>query len=81
MRKINIDEAKRQLSRLVDQAANGRSFIIAKAGKPLVKVTPLDCPTGNQVRRLGFLAGQFSVPEDFDCMGSAEIEEMFGGDE
>jgi antitoxin (DNA-binding transcriptional repressor) of toxin-antitoxin stability system len=55
---------------LVDQAANGKSFIIAKAGKPLVKVTPLDTPTGKLVRRLGFLAGQFSVPEDFDGMGS-----------
>ena len=35
-------------------------------------------PTGKQVRRLGFLAGQFSVPDDFDEMGSTEIERMFG---
>jgi prevent-host-death family protein len=81
MNTINIHEAKTQLSRLVDQAANGKPFIIAKAGKPLVKVTRLDTPVGKQVRRLGFLAGQFSVPDDFDEMGSAEIEQVFGGDE
>ena len=81
METINIHEAKTQLSRLVDQAARGKPFIIAKAGKPLVKVTPLDSPTGKQVRRLGFLAGQFSVPDDFDRMGRAEIQRIFGGDE
>ena len=81
MNTVNIHEAKTQLSRLVDQAANGKPFIIAKAGKPLVKVTPLDTPVGKQVRRLGFLAGQFSVPDDFNEMGGAEIEHMFGGEE
>jgi prevent-host-death family protein len=77
---INIHKAKTHLSRLVDEAANGKPFIIAKAGKPLVKVTPLDAPTGKQVRRLGFLAGQFSVPDDFNEMGKTEIERMFGGE-
>jgi len=78
MQTINIHEAKTHLSRLVEQAAKGESFVIAKAGKPLVKVTPIDTPTGNQVRRLGFLAGEISVPADFDQMGSQEIEQMFG---
>jgi prevent-host-death family protein len=75
---INIHEAKTQLSKLVDKAAKGEPFIIAKAGKPLVKVTMLDAPTGKQVRRLGFMAGQIKVPADFDSMGRAEIEELFG---
>lgn len=79
MRKVNIHQAKTHLSRLVEEAAKGDPFIIAKAGKPLVKVTALDSPTGAQVRRLGFLAGQITVPEDFDQMGSAEIEKLFGG--
>lgn len=77
---INIHKAKTQLSRLVDEAASGKPFIIAKAGKPLVKVTSLDAPTGKQVRRLGFLAGQFSIPDNFDEMGKAEIERMFEGE-
>lgn len=81
MTTINIHDAKTQLSRLVDQAAKGKPFIIAKAGKPLVKVTALDTPTGKQMRRLGFLIGPFSIPDDFDTMGQRQIERMFSGDE
>ena len=50
MQTINIHQAKTQLSRLVEQAARGEPFVIAKAGKPLVKVVPLDAPEGKQVR-------------------------------
>jgi prevent-host-death family protein len=80
MHTVNIHEAKTQLSRLVDQAAKGESFIIAKAGKPLVKVMALDVPMFDQVHRLGFLAGEIVVPDDFDRMGSEEIETLFGND-
>lgn len=81
MHTVNIHEAKTQLSRLIEQAVEGDSFIIAKAGKPLVKVTRLDAPSAGEVRRLGFMAGQISVPDDFDRMGSREIERLFGGEE
>ena len=80
MQTINIHEAKTQLSRLIEQAVKGESFIIAKAGKPLVKVTRLDAPSVGQVRRLGFMAGQITVPDDFDRMGSGEIELLFGSE-
>ncbi len=79
MKTVNIHEAKTQLSKLVEEASKGESFVIAKAGKPVVKVTALSAPTGAQVRRLGFMAGQISVPDDFDQMGKEEIEQMFGG--
>ena len=79
MQTVNIHEAKTQLSRLIEQAVKGEPFIIAKAGKPLVKVTPLDAPTGRQVRRLGFMSGQINVPKDFDRMGRRAIEKLFGG--
>ena len=79
MKTVNIHEAKTQLSKLILEASKGEAFIIAKAGKPVVKVTALGAPTGGQMRRLGFLAGQISVPEDFDRMGKKEIERMFGG--
>lgn len=75
---VNIHEAKTHLSRLVERAAKGESFVIAKAGKPLVKVVPLDQVPQGKARRLGFMAGQFQVPDDFDRMGSAEIERLFG---
>lgn len=78
MRTVNISQAKAQLSKLVEQAAAGESFIIAKAGKPMVKVTALDAPAKHELRRIGFMHGQFSVPDDFDRMGDAEIARMFG---
>jgi prevent-host-death family protein len=78
MHTVNIHEAKTHLSRLIDEAAKGEAFIIAKAGKPMVKVIALDSPNGAQVRRLGFLKGEILVPDDFDTMGSEQIESMFG---
>jgi len=66
---------------LVDGAVNGEPFIIAKAGKPLVKVLPLEAPTSAQMRRLGFMAGEGSVPDDFDAMGADDIERLFRGKE
>lgn len=80
MHTVNIHEAKTQLSRLVDKAAKGEPFVIAKAGKPLVKVMALETPAGTQIRRLGFMSGQIKVPDDFDRMGEAEIARLFGSD-
>ena len=80
MRTVNIHEAKTHLSRLVEQAANGEPFVIARAGKPLVKVVALDTPSPGKIRRLGFMAGQIAVPDDFDRMGSAEIASLFDDD-
>ncbi len=78
---VNIHEAKTQLSRLIEQAVKGEPFIIAKAGKPLVKVIRLDAPSAAQIRRLGFMTGQITVPDDFDSMGAKEIELLFGYEE
>ena len=78
MNTVNIHEAKTQLSKLVDRAAKGEPFVIAKAGKPLVKVVALDAPKAP--RRLGFLKGAFTVPDDFNRMGHAEIAKLFGTD-
>ncbi len=77
---VNIHKAKTHLSRLIEKAARGEAFVIALAGKPLVKVMALDTPVPGQTRRLGFLAGHISVPADFDQMGSADIEQQFSGD-
>jgi prevent-host-death family protein len=80
MQTVNIHKAKTQLSKLVEQAAKGESFIIAKAGKPMVKVVALDAPAETKMRRFGFLKGQISVPDDFDTMFAKEIEAMFYGE-
>jgi antitoxin (DNA-binding transcriptional repressor) of toxin-antitoxin stability system len=78
MKAVNIHDAKTHLSRLVDQAAKGESFVIAKAGKPLVKVCALTAPESGKMKRLGFLSGHVAVPDDFDRMGATEIEKLFG---
>ena len=79
MRTVNMHEAKTHLSRLVEKAAQGEPFVIARAGKPLVKVVAVDAPEPGAVSRIGFLQGKISVPPDFDRMGSAEIEALFEG--
>ena len=79
MRTYNIHEAKTHLSRLIELAARGESFVIAKAGKPMVKVSGLSAPEPKEVKRFGFMAGEIEVPEDFDTMCASEIDEMFNG--
>lgn len=78
MSTVNIHEAKTHLSRLVERVAAGETVVIAKAGKPMVKVVRVDAPEAGEVRRLGFLKGAFSVPDDFDRMGGDEIATLFG---
>ena len=80
MRTVNMHEAKTHLSRLVADAADGEPFIIARAGKPLVKVIAVDAPATGTARRLGFMEGEIEIPEDFDRIGAAEIEALFDGD-
>ncbi len=79
MESVNMHEAKTRLSQLVARAAKGEAFIIAKAGKPVARVMAYDSPEQSQQKRNGFMAGEFTVPEDFDRMGQDEIVEMFGG--
>ncbi|MGH9596762.1 MAG: type II toxin-antitoxin system Phd/YefM family antitoxin [Edaphobacter sp.] len=76
---VNIHEAKTHLSKLVEEAAKGEPFIIAKAGKPMVKVVALDAPVGKQKRRMGFMKGEISIPDNFDRLFEKEIEELFYG--
>jgi len=77
MHTIDIEEAEKQLSTLIDNAVNGEAFLIAKNGKPLVKVEALHAASP---RRIGFLQGDIAVPDDFDRMGEKEIAAMFGAE-
>ncbi len=74
---INIHEAKTHLSRLVERAAGGETFIIAKAGKPMVKVVALGSAETGTSSRLGFMEGEITIPKDFDRMGQDEILHLF----
>ena len=79
MTTVNIHEAKTHLSRLIERAVAGESFVIAKAGKPMVRVVRMDAADQGQVKRLGFLRGALTVPDDLDRMGEDEITDLFGG--
>ena len=81
MKQVNMHEAKTHLSRLVEEAAAGQAFVICKAGKPMVRVTPLaQSDEAAPVRsRLGMLRGQFSVPDNFDQLCQEEIADLFEG--
>ncbi|MGH9598511.1 MAG: type II toxin-antitoxin system Phd/YefM family antitoxin [Terracidiphilus sp.] len=81
MRTVNIHEAKTHLSRLVEEAAQGEPFVIAKAGKPMVTVMRIDAPARRPSQRIGMLEGKYNVPADIKTMFAGEIEEMFYGKE
>ncbi|MFM7514189.1 MAG: type II toxin-antitoxin system Phd/YefM family antitoxin [Cyanobium sp.] len=81
MWQVNMHEAKTHLSRLVDEAAAGSAFVICKAGRPMVRVIPLDdCTnTAPQRRRLGLPEWYSQVPDHFDELAFAEIADLFEG--
>lgn len=79
METVNIHEAKTHLSRLLERVSKGETFIIAKAGKPIGKLVPLDETEAPKKRRIGFMKGEIVIPDDFDTMMQDEIEEMFYG--
>lgn len=75
MRVVNIHEAKTHLSRLIEAAVRGEDFVIARAGKPLVKVTALEQPKRGP--RAGFLIGHPVPPDNFDRLDEDEIRKLF----
>ena len=74
---VNIHEAKTNLSRLVDQAANGSEVVIAKAGKPVAKLVPLQ--RARQQRKPGYLKGKIRIADDFDAPLPKELLRAFEG--
>ena len=72
---VNIHEAKTHLSRLIEQVTLGQEVIIAKAGRPVVRVVPFDAPSAK--RRLGGLAGKGCIDADVKTAFANDIEAMF----
>lgn len=77
-KQINLHAAKTSLSRLVDEAMAGEEIVIAKAGKPMVRLVPV----ARETRRRGFGAdkGQIRISDDFDAPLPAEVLRSFGID-
>lgn len=78
MKKINIYEAKTHLSQLVEEAASGKDIVIARAGRPVARLTRLR-ETGRK-RRLGILDGRFRIPDDFNRPLPDAVLRSFEGD-
>ena len=76
MQTVNIHEAKTQFSRFVDQAEAGEEIVIARAGKPVARLVPLEALT-SKPRKLGLGKKSFTFPEHFDSLNSSEMAEMF----
>lgn len=74
---VNIHAAKTQLSRLLEQVEAGEEIVIARAGKPIARIVPLG--QSRPQRRLGLLAGQFTVSDDFDAPLPDELLDLFEG--
>ena len=85
METLNIHAAKTHFSGLVERAEKGETILIARAGKPVAKLVPLESEATDRAaragRRIGFMEGEFSIPDDFNEMGREEIERMFNGDD
>ena len=77
IQQVNIHEAKTQLSRLIELTQTGQEFIIAKAGKPVARLTPIG--RGKPPRRLGLLDGQIQVPDDFNAPLPGAVLDAFEG--
>ena len=72
---VNLHDAKTHLSRYVQRALAGEEVVIAKAGRPLVRLTPV--AEQRRPRQPGFLAAQAVVKADLKADFAAEIEAMF----
>jgi prevent-host-death family protein len=72
---VDIHEAKTRLSGLLERVAMGEEVIIAKAGKPVAKIVPLEKRPKNRI--LGSARGEFTVPDDLNDPLPVEIEDLF----
>ncbi len=77
MRQVNVHAAKTHLSRLIEEVERGETVILARAGKPVARIVPIEEPltTG----RIGFLKGHVKRADTFEASGSAEVDGLLGG--
>jgi prevent-host-death family protein len=64
MTDVNFEEAEQHFYELVDRAAAGEEIVIARDGKPVAKLVPIEAPKG--LPKLGLFEGMGTVPDDFD---------------
>lgn len=77
MKVVNTHEAKTHLSRLLDEVAGGQEILIARAGKPVARLAPIEHEPRR--KRFGLLKGKLVVPDDFDAPLPDDVVEAFEG--
>jgi prevent-host-death family protein len=77
MHTVNIHEAKTHLSKLLEEVCNGREVVIAKAGKPMAKLTGIS--PAKPIRKPGFLKGKIKIADDFDAPLPEDLLDAFEG--
>lgn len=75
---VNIYEAKTRLSELVEQARQGETIIIAKAGTPMARLVPLQGEPKRRIR-YGLMKGEIEIADDFDAPLPEDVLADFEG--
>jgi len=78
MKQVNVYEAKTRLSALLDEVSKGASFVIAKSGKPVARLSPIE-PRKHK-SRIGFMKGRIKLAPDFDAPLPDEVIKLFEGE-
>ncbi|WP_018867098.1 MULTISPECIES: type II toxin-antitoxin system Phd/YefM family antitoxin [unclassified Thioalkalivibrio] len=78
---VNIHEAKTHFSRLLEKVSRGEPVVIARAGKPIARLSRIEASAEGASDRIGFLKGQLEIPDDLDRMGEEAIAALFQGGE
>lgn len=73
---VNVHQAKSQLSKLMEQAESGEEVVIARAGKPAVRLVAFTVP--GKERKAGAWRGQVTVADDFDALPDEVIAAFEG---
>ena len=79
MKQLNVYEAKTRFSQLLENVVHGESYLIAKSGKPVARLVPLNTPSGSNRFQLGCMAGEITVADDFDAPLPVDLLDLFEG--
>lgn len=80
MTTVNIGYVQEHLTELLDLISGGESFLIEREGQPLATMTPPNgADSARPLRKIGFMDGQFNIPDDIKAMDREEIEHLFEG--
>jgi prevent-host-death family protein len=76
MKQLNVHQARKQLSALLDEVSKGASFVIAKSGKPVALLSPIE-PRKRRKSRIGFMKGRIKFAPDFDTPLPEDVIKSF----